>query len=137
MPESEEKAEDAVPTSGQPLSQSADEGSPSAHSSGRTSPGQQASPTPGPRSQISVSTNDPDPHSTGGNGPDGKHGSPRANDVGDSKDGLEEFDWADLEDRFCAAMDKFKLIEEEIGEEFQEWLEVAFYRDDIRYSMDY
>ncbi|MCJ1464055.1 hypothetical protein MMC07_002666 [Pseudocyphellaria aurata] len=142
MAESTEKAEDdgsesAVPTSGQPLSQSVDEGLSDAHSSGQSSPDQQASPTPAPRTQINVSTNNPDHQATGDSDPEGKPGSPRASDVGDSKDGLEEFDWADLEDRFCVAMDKFKKVEEEIGEEFEEWLEVEFYREDMkRNSMD-
>ncbi|MCJ1429228.1 hypothetical protein MMC29_007141 [Sticta canariensis] len=129
MPESEQNAEDdhtgsAVPTSVEPLSQSVDEGLPDAHSSGRTSPGKQSSPKPAPISQTDQSTDDPDHQSNGGGEPEGKNGYPLANDVGDAKDVLEEFDWADLEDRFCAAMDKFKKTEEEIGEEFKEWLEL-------------
>lgn len=134
MPESEENAEDDhtrsnIPTSGEPLSQSVDEGLPDAQSSGRTSPGKQSSPKPAPISQTNQSTKDPDHQSNGGGEPKGKNGDPLANDVGDPKEVLEEFDWADLEDRFCAAMDKFKKTEEEIGEEFKEWLEVGFYRD--------
>lgn len=129
MPESEENAEDGraesdIPTSGQPLSQSVDEGPPDVNPSGRTSSGQQSSPTPAPRSQTHVSNNDPAHQSNGGSEPKGRNGSPSINDVGDSKDVLEEFGWDDLEDRFCAAMDKFKKIEEDIGEEFREWLEV-------------
>lgn len=131
MPESEENAENdhaggAIPPSGQPLSQSINEGPPDAHSSGRTSPGQQSTPAASPRSQTNVSTNNPDHQSHEGSGPKVKNGAPSANDVGDSRDVLDEFDWDDLEDRFCAAMDKFKKTEEEIGEEFKEWLEVDF-----------
>lgn len=134
MPESEENAEDGraesdIPTSGQPLSQSVDEGPPDVNPSGRTSSGQQSSPTPAPRSQTHVSNNDPAHQSNGGSEPKGRNGSPSINDVGDSKDVLEEFGWDDLEDRFCAAMDKFKKIEEDIGEEFREWLEVEFYSE--------
>lgn len=132
-PESEEnatggRAESDIPTSGQPMSEGVDEGPPDAHPSGRTSPGQ-SSPTPAPRSQTNVSNNDSAHPSNGGGGPKGKNGSPSTDDVGDSKDVLEEFGWDDLEDRFCAAMDKFKKIEEDIGEEFREWLEVGFYRE--------
>lgn len=139
MPESEENAEDehtgsTVPTSGQPLSQSVDEGLPDAQSSGRTSPRKQSSPKPAPISRTNQSPNDPDRQSNGGGEPEGKNGYPIAKDVGDPKDVLEEFDWAELEDRFCAAMDKFKKTEEEIGEEFKEWLEVGFYRDITKQS---
>lgn len=137
MPESEKKAEDAraenaVPTSGQPLSPSVDESPPDAHAPGRTSRGQPSSPTPAPRSHTNVSSNDPDHQLNEESELEGKNASPLANDVGDTKDVLEEFDWTDLEDRFCAAMDKFKKTEEEIGEEFKEWLEVGFYREIIR-----
>lgn len=130
MPESEENAEDdragsAVPTPGQPLSYSVDEGPSGARSSRQTSPSQQSSPTPASRSQINGSTSDPDHQSNGGSGPAGINGSLLTDDVGDSKDALEEFNWAELEDRFCAAMDKFKKTEAEIGEEFKEWLEVG------------
>lgn len=136
MPESEENADDnragsAAPTPDQPLSHSVNEGPSDARSSRQTSPGQQSS-TPAPKSQINESTSDSDHQSNGGSGPAGMNGSLLTNDVGDSKDALEEFDWAELEDRFCAAMDKFKKTEAEIGEEFKEWLEVGFYRAIIK-----
>lgn len=42
-----------------------------------------------------------------------------------SKDPLEEYSWAELEERFAAQMEECRLKEVEIGQEFQEWLEVC------------
>lgn len=137
MPESGEHVEDdgaksTVPPSGQPLSQSVDGDPPDSHSSGRASPEQQTTPTPAPRSQTNTATNDPAHQSNEGSEPEGKNEPPLANNIGNAKDVLEEFDWDDLEDRFCAAMDKFKKTEDEIAEEFKEWLEVGFHHEIIK-----
>lgn len=43
------------------------------------------------------------------------------------KEKLEDFDWDDLEARFCAQMEECRREEEVIGEEFREWVEVCFY----------
>lgn len=49
---------------------------------------------------------------------------PEDDTLGSSKDPLEEYSWAELEERFAARMEECRLKEEEIGKEFQEWLEV-------------
>ncbi len=45
--------------------------------------------------------------------------------VGPSKDPLEGFDWDELDERFAAAMDRFRKEEEDVQEEFREWLKVT------------
>ena len=44
--------------------------------------------------------------------------------IGDSKEPLDEFDWDDLEERFCMKMEECGKVEKELEEEFGEWLEV-------------
>ncbi|KAL8826745.1 MAG: hypothetical protein Q9191_003613, partial [Dirinaria sp. TL-2023a] len=49
---------------------------------------------------------------------------PEDDTLGSSKDPLEEYSWAELEERFAARMEECGLKEVEIWKEFQEWLEV-------------
>lgn len=49
-------------------------------------------------------------------------------DVSDPRESLGDFDWAELEARFCAKMEECSKAEEEIGNEFREWIEVAIQR---------
>lgn len=55
----------------------------------------------------------------------GRQQSPSATEVGDSKLPLEDFDWDDIEERFCRKMEEFAKTEKELDEEFGEWLQVC------------
>ncbi len=50
---------------------------------------------------------------------------PSATKVGDSKVPLEDFDWDDVEERFCRKMEEFAKTEKKLDEEFGEWLQVC------------
>ncbi len=46
--------------------------------------------------------------------------------VGDSKEPLDEFDWDNLEERFCTKMEECAKSEKALEVEFGEWLQVCF-----------
>lgn len=114
----------ASPTSNPPLPHDVNEGT---SVPGRASPNVQATSAPAPSSETggtpsSTETNHQAQSVTQQN--DANH-SLSTTGLGDSKDPLGEFDWNDLEVRFCAAMEGFKKIEDEISDEFKRWLDVC------------
>lgn len=131
MPEIEEKgsAGGPEPTSDQAVSGNVDEGTveddEGADSSSPKSPRLSTSPVPVPGSETNVTPDDP-AHEAGVNEQEKQQDSSSAVKVDNSKDSLEDFDWDDLEQRFCTAMEKFQKIEDEIGEEYRQWLQVRF-----------
>lgn len=48
-----------------------------------------------------------------------------ATQVADTKEPLEDFDWDDLEERFCRKMEECAKAEKELEDEFGEWLQVC------------
>ena len=55
----------------------------------------------------------------------GRHQPLLVSQVGDSKEPLEDFDWEDLEERFCRKMEECGKVEKELETEFGEWQEVC------------
>lgn len=94
--------------------------------SNQSSPNPQPSPTPSHTSNIAIPPRDAShspakEHVPNRDGPE----SPRAGSK-EPQEALEHYDWDDLEARFLAEMEKCRKAEEEIGEEFKEWLAVRF-----------
>lgn len=95
-------------------------------SAGNISPSFRSSSVPAPSSmtqespQVVCSTPNADT-----DGQNGHHQPTPVTKVGDSKEPLEDFDWDDLEERFCRKMEECGEVEKELEGEFGEWLEVC------------
>ena len=81
---------------------------------------------PAPSSKTDISSETPTDTNAIPNGPDIQNGQAQLSqeDLGSSKDPLEAYDWAKLEERFHAEMGKYADREDGIQEEFDELLKV-------------
>lgn len=118
-------AETSMPTSTPSVSEGMDKGTPRADSSGPKSPDppQYTGAVPDPETND---TSDDPFHEREVNTQEVQQDTPAPADLGNARDPLEEFDWDDLEQRFCTAMEKFQKKEDQIGREYRQWLEACF-----------
>ena len=130
MSEIEDNAENKpdgspVPSSDQSVLEDVDEGEPFADPSAPKLSGPPTPSVPVSSSETSVKSDEP-AHEAEVNEQEQPQDSLPTAEVGSSRDSLGDFDWDDLEQRFCAAMEKFQKMEDEIREEYRQWLEVCF-----------
>lgn len=50
---------------------------------------------------------------------------PTADQLGNPRDALDDYNWQELEERFAARMRECEARETELGREFREWVEVC------------
>ena len=51
---------------------------------------------------------------------------PTPDQLGSPRDGLDDYDWQELEERLAARMKECEAREEELGREFKEWVQVCW-----------
>ena len=94
-------------------------------STGKASPTSRSPSVPPPSSVTLESTQGTCQPANGDSvGQTGRHEPLPETQVNDSKKPLEDFDWDDLEERFCKKMEECGKVEKELEEEFAEWIEV-------------